>query len=320
MRLFELLGALYPPNRRAIAVAVAGSAIVLNACGGVRQSAAVAPLVLPDPVTIVDVASGKTLTAAALAERLRAADFVLLGEQHDNPAHHRVRGALIAAAGRERASLVFEHWPRGTVAMPDAGEARTAWLDRTGFDRKGWRWPLHEPLVDAALALGKPWRGSNVSREALRDVVMKGSAGAPPELRAVMERVPLDSAGRSVLDAEIVTGHCGQLPASMVPGMRDAQVVRDAAMAAEMLAARAGGAPWLVAGNGHVRRDVAVPRLLASLAPGASVLVVGFVELEANGGRPALPPASMYQVVVFTVAAERADPCATFKAPPPPPR
>jgi len=31
----------------------------------------------------------------------------------------------------------------------------------------------------------------------------------------------------------IVEGHCGQLPASMVPGMRAAQEVRDAAMTEE---------------------------------------------------------------------------------------
>ncbi|MBI2795386.1 MAG: ChaN family lipoprotein [Gemmatimonadetes bacterium] len=287
----------------------------LAACGGMRPSPAAAPLALPDPVQIVDVASGTTLTPAALADRLRAAEFVLLGEQHDNPAHHRVRAALLSSVGGDRASVVFEHWPRGTVALPGTGEPRVAWLDRTGFDRTGWRWPLHEPLVDAVLASGRTWRGSNVSREALRDVVRRGSDGAPPELAAVMRRVPLDSAARAVIDAEIVTGHCGQLPASMVPGMRDAQVVRDVAMATAMLDARASGTPWLVAGNGHVRSDVAVPRWLAAQAPGARVLAVGFMELGADGARPALPPASMYEVVVFTAPATRPDACATFKAP-----
>ena len=290
-------------------------ASLLVSCTAARQAPANPPPALPDAAAIIDVASGARLTPSQLADRLRAADFVLLGEQHDNPAHHRIRGALVASAGRDRASVVFEHWPRGVVPRPDSGESRTAWLDRTGFDRKGWRWPLHEPLVDAVIASGPSWRGSNVSREALRDVVRTGADAAPYELRMLMERAPLDSIARAVIDAEIVTGHCGQLPVSMVPGMRDAQVVRDAAMADAMLEARASGAPWLMAGNGHVRADVAVPRFLKRMAPGAKVEAVGFLEVDASGALPATTPTGLYDVVVITPRAAREDACASFKAP-----
>ena len=37
---------------------------------------------------ILDLSSGKEISEPILAERLRSADIVLLGELHDNPFHH----------------------------------------------------------------------------------------------------------------------------------------------------------------------------------------------------------------------------------------
>jgi len=45
---------------------------------------------------IVEVASGRVLTRADLLAALRASDFALLGERHDNPHHHARRGELLA--------------------------------------------------------------------------------------------------------------------------------------------------------------------------------------------------------------------------------
>lgn len=291
----------------------ASLAVFLAACA--PHGPAPAPAVVPASVQVYDVASGASLTAAQLQRRLQAADAVLLGELHDNPEHHRTRAALLQAA--PTAVPVFEHFARAAAPLPrpSAGETREAWLDRTGFDREGWNWPLHAPLVDAAIAGPRPMHGTNLSREAVRDVVRKGAAAAPPALAALVAAAPLDSAARAGLDADLVAGHCGQLPASMIPGMRDAQVVRDAAMAEAMLAARREGQPWLLAGNGHVRRDLAVPRLLAVAAPRWRVTAVGFVERGADGGVPAPQTfAGRYDLIVVTGApAARPDPCAGLR-------
>lgn len=270
------------------------------------------------PLVVLSVADGRRLAPADLASRLRDADAVLLGELHDNPAHHRARAALFSAAP-PAARAVFEHFARadGPLPMPVGGESREAWLDRAGFDRAGWNWPLHAPLIDAALSAGRPMRGSNLSREALRDVVRRGTAAASPSLAALVAAAPLDSTASARLDAELVAGHCGQLPAAMVPGMRAAQVVRDAAMADAMIAAKADGTPWLFAGNGHVRRDVAVPRLLTAVRPEWRVVSVGFVEHDANGQLPDVGAwRDRYDLVVVTSApAGRPDPCAGFRPP-----
>ena len=64
----------------------------------------------------------------------------------------------------------------------------------------------------------------------------------------------------------------------------------------------------LIAGNGHVRRDVAVPLYLrAAGVPAADVISIGY--LEVGSGQPE----GVYDEVVRTPAAQREDPCASLK-------
>ncbi|HWA15608.1 MAG TPA: ChaN family lipoprotein, partial [Gemmatimonadales bacterium] len=184
------------------------------------------------------------------------------------------------------------------------------WLDEHGFDRKAWRWPVHQPVVDAAISSGRSLWGSGLSRDELRAVVRGGESAAPASLQQLLNAAPLDSAGRASIDQELVEGHCGKLPAAMIPGMRAAQTTRDAAMTHAMMLASPGGPVWLIAGNGHVRRDQGVPRLLAKAAPGKKILVVGLVEREADGSAPSAESRKPYDLVLITPRAEREDPCA----------
>jgi hypothetical protein len=89
--------------------------------------------------------------------------------------------------------------------------------------------------------------------------------------------------------------------------MARAQFARDAVMAG-MLREHASGGAVLLAGNGHVRRDLGVPRWLGGVAPGR-LLSVGFVET----GQPAL--AGRYDALVFAAPATRDDPCRDFVPP-----
>jgi uncharacterized iron-regulated protein len=270
---------------------------------------------MPEATSAIDGASGAPLATSELLRRVGAADIVLLGEVHDNPVDHALRGALITAFADRHPALVFEQFNRtaGPIAPPASGEPMETWLDRNGFDRNGWKWPLHQPVVDAAIAHGRAIWGSGLSRDTLRAIVRQGGAGAPAELRTMMERAPLDSPARAVMDQELIEGHCGQLPAEMVPGMRTMQEFRDLSMANALVQASAQGPAWLIAGNGHVRRDVAVPRVLRAAAPGKRVLVVGLLEREPNGDAPSADERKLYDVVIVTPRTQREDPCAGFR-------
>ena len=290
--------------------------LVAAACGG---AAPVGPapltITLPDSFVVLELASDTPLRESDLRRRVAAAELVLLGEVHDNAAQHAFRGRLITAFAARRPAIVFEQFAEsaGPIDRPGAGEGIEPWLDRTGFDRAGWKWPLHQPVVEAAITNGRSLWGGGVSREVLRPVVREGESAAPAHLRGLLERAPLDSAARTALDQELIAGHCGQLPANMVAGMRAAQTVRDAAMARALLRARETGPAWLIAGNGHVRRDIAVPRLLRTAAPDATVLSVGLLERTQDGRMPDRAARSMFDLVIVTPRVARPDPCASFR-------
>ena len=292
--------------------------VVLAACSGSGPSAVI-PIgfTLPDSVSAVD-GSGASLPTPEFLRRVASADLLLLGEVHDNPLHHALRAQLIDAFDDRRPAVVFEQFPesRGPLPPKGASESLEQWLDQNRFDRDGWRWPLHRPVVEAALTQARSLWGSGVPRDSLRAIMRGGEAAASPHLRVLLVRAPLDSAATRTLDQELVVGHCGRLPASMVEGMRAAQTVRDAAMTAALLRAAEDGPAWLIAGNGHVRRDIAVPRLLRVVAPDANVVSVGLLERRAGGAAPAPESLRQYDLILVTPRRERTDPCAGFEVRP----
>ncbi len=288
----------------------------------------VAPAALVPKVSaaVVDAAvdsSGRPIDIAALAERLRPARYVLLGEIHDDAEHHRLRAAVLRALltdGRPT-WVVFEQIdsqynaailaaPRDTEAVVSAGQ----------LDRKGWDWPLHRPLFDAALAGGATVLGGNLSRAEASNLVRGGVAQAPVELQRWL--APPAAAGTArpsawspAQDAElrhqVDIGHCGALPPQMIAPMALAQRARDAALAVAMTSAPPGVRVMLIAGNGHVRRDIGVPHYLAA-EQADGIVSIGFFE---RGGDGAMVADGPYDQAWFTKPVERPDPCASFRPP-----
>jgi uncharacterized iron-regulated protein len=84
------------------------------------------------------------------------------------------------------------------------------------------------------------------------------------------------------------------------------QFARDAVMAG-FVRAHADRGVVLLAGNGHVRRDLGVPRWLPPELQARSV-VVGYLEEGAD------PPPGAFDAIVITPPAEREDPCAAFES------
>jgi len=66
----------------------------------------------------------------------------------------------------------------------------------------------------------------------------------------------------------------------------------------------------LIAGNGHVRRDLGVPRILREVVPRARVLAVGLLERAKDGALPAADDRRTYDLAIVTPHVERKDPCA----------
>lgn len=179
-------------------------------------------------------------------------DVLLLGEQHDAPAHQQLQRQAVQwlAARGELAALALEMAEQGrsTAGLPrDASEADVqhalAWRDA------GWPWKTYRLVVMAAVRAGVPVLGANLpaarQREAMRDAAL--DARLPPAALAEQQQRMRD-------------GHCGLLPESQIGPMTRVQIARDIAMADTVRAARQPGRTvLLVAGNGHVHRALGVP-------------------------------------------------------------
>lgn len=244
---------------------------------------------------------------AAPTAPTRSPAFVLLGEVHDNRSHHEARAALLRRwlADGHRTTIVFEQFDRAQdLALAAAPREAEALVEAGRFDRKGWRWPMHKPLLDAALAGGATIVGGNLERHIARRVVREGTAVLPPDVAALQAGAPWSDAQQLALEREIDDGHCKALPQDMHAGMALAQRARDAAMARAMLDARAAGAERviLIAGNGHVRRDRAVPLYLRAAGVAAT-------DIESRGYLEPDGDAGLYDTVVRTAAPARDDPC-----------
>lgn len=259
---------------------------------------------------IMDTANGRVLSPPELLQLARQADFVLLGEIHDNPHHHRLRADFIARLAPD--SVVVEHLEQGRQARWDevsaAGQPIVDALSRAGFDSAGWQWPTHAPLFEGLARAGVPATGGNIGRELARRLVREGPSALPASLATPLSDAPLSATAQGALDVDLLHSHCGQLPADRIPGMRLAQRARDAAMATTLLAA-SGRPAVLLAGNGHLRSDYGVPVLLKHLHPGARILSIGFIEDD----RPD-PDAHLYTHVWRTASTPRNDPCSGFGA------
>ena len=258
---------------------------------------------------IIDTTTGREISRAELVAQARQSDFVLLGEIHDNPYHHQRRAALIAELAPS--SIAAEHLEDGQRVSwaPPTGPSLVDQLSNAGFDARSWQWPLHEPLFAGLAQARIDVAGANISRDLARRLVREGESALPPALAATLAAAPLPASARAALDKDLLDDHCGQLPATRVPGMRLAQRARDAAMATGVAALKDRPA-ILVAGNGHVRADYGVPVTLARLRPGARILNLAFLESERG-----TEPHRAYTHLWITPAAQRDDPCRGFPAP-----
>jgi uncharacterized iron-regulated protein len=271
--------------------------------------------------TLWDVAAGERVERAALAARLREADVAILGEVHDNPAHHRRQAWLVERIAP--AGIAFEMIPEaseeGVRTFLEEGGAPGEIGPAIGWERLGWPdWAMYRPVFEAAA--GAYVAGGGVARGDLgRAMEADAAAAFGPGAGAYGLDEALPEAERAAVTDEMVASHCDALPRSVAAKMVAAQRLRDARFAHAVRRARAmgEGRTVLVTGNGHARTDRGVPAALAEAEPALDVVALG--QLEVAEGRTALadygpegaPPP--YDYVWFAEPAEREDPCAAFE-------
>lgn len=242
-------------------------------------------------------------------DRLPESDVIILGEIHDNPLHHDHQARALSAI--RPAAVVFEMLtPEQSVIVNQTGKKDAALAEAIGWAKSGWPdWAIYAPVF-AALGEARVY-GAALPRETVRAAVTDGAAAqfAGDPARFGLTR-PLNKAEQAEREAAQMSAHCDALPESLLPGMVEAQRLRDAAFAETTLRAidETGGPVVVIAGSGHARTDWGVPVALLRAAPDLRVLSLGQME-----GAPDQPPP--FDLWLVTEAAPRGDPCAGFAAP-----
>lgn len=298
--------------RHAVFAALCALPFFLAGCGAKQAGPAAASLV---PGTFVS-ASGRPLDGPALASALARADYVLVGETHDNPTDHKAQAALLdAAAGaglapavglemlpREKFDASLALFSRGGMTV-DALPAALDWQRSWGYD-----FALYRPVFEAAARHGLPLYGLNIDNDLRKAVSRKGLEGlSATEARGLPLGIvfPLPAQRKeltaffSAHGAQFVrgreapgaaaqkTGAGGGAPAASPRLERFflIQSIWDSIMAEQAARVRREtGRPVIVlAGGGHVEKGYGIAHRLRVYDPAAAVLTV----MPFSGGAPA---------------------------------
>uniref|UniRef100_UPI003BAC9D5B ChaN family lipoprotein n=1 Tax=Stappia sp. TaxID=1870903 RepID=UPI003BAC9D5B len=326
-----------------------GLALVPLAGGAVSVADEVAAPASPPPFTLEEgrghplvgkiwsPVSASFVEPADVSRAVAKARFVLLGETHDNPDHHALQAHLVSEATKREEgdartpSVVLEMLtrdlqPKVSAFMAEGGTA-PGFGPAVGWASLGWPdFAMYRPIIAAALKAGLPIVAGDTPRAERREVARKGISALGTE-RAMA--LGLDQSLGATAEGEMLDtleqGHCGLMPRESLTPLVLVQRLRDATLAHAMIEAdrQAGQGAILIAGSGHVRRDLGAPWYLASRAPdlssGGQTISVAFIEVrdgenepQAYAGLGAGAPAR-FDFVWFTPRAARGDPCEGLK-------
>jgi uncharacterized iron-regulated protein len=228
-----------------------------------------------------------------------------------------VADGIAAATATATASVTTTATASTTATTATTGTTTTTASDLLELDRRvdalidaagrspGWHWPFYRPYLRLALQHRLLIVAANVSRADARLVIQQGlgASGFTPEVPADIDRAQAQAIEQS---------HCGAIDSATATRLARAQVARDQFMA-RLVVAHAERGVVLLAGNGHVRRDIGVPRWLPAEWRRRSH-AVGYLE-----GSPGDETAA-YDETVFTPAHARSDPGAALRRGAAPPR
>jgi uncharacterized iron-regulated protein len=165
--------------------------------------------------------SGIAVEPTLLAHALQSARYVVLGETHDNPDHHRLQAQLLQQflAAQRGAAVAFEMLDEddasalATQAPATADELaeRVAWAD------SGWPdFALYKPVFEVALTAHAQLIAAHPSSEHVR-ASMQGVADSEASDLHIDTPLPEDQV--QAQHAEIREAHCGHANEAMLVAM-----------------------------------------------------------------------------------------------------
>lgn len=254
------------------------------------------------------IASAEVMTPSAFG-LLSGYDIVIVGELHDNKVHHDNQAAIASKIAPK--ALVFEMLSPEQVdrarGVPhdnmNALEEALAWSE-TSWPSFALYFPIFAAAPEARLY------GAEIPIENVKEAVRSGAVAQFGRANALYGLdAPLNPHEQKVRETFQAEAHCNALPEPLLPGMVEAQRLRDASFARTTLQAleETGGPVLVITGNGHARTDWGMPRYLKRANPDATIASVGQILAEEND-----PPYDFW-IVTGDYTPANGDPCAAFK-------
>src|SRR6056297_770307 len=165
------------------------------------------------------------------AAPLAAQDVVVIGEIHDNPAHHEAQAELVQTV--EPRALVFEMLTseQASQIKPSVRNDMQALADAVNWADSGWPdfamyYPIFEAAPEARIY------GAQIPRDVARAAFEKGVAESfsGDAVRFGLAE-PLPEAEQDQREAMQMVAHCDALPQHLLPTMVAIQRLRDAELA-----------------------------------------------------------------------------------------
>ncbi len=221
------------------------------------------------PGEIVDTRGNEVVDVKEMAEKLKDARVILLGEDHTHLGEKLRQAEILQALVDQgmKLSLGMEFFQRADDELLSRWAKHQIdgedFLREVGwYDRGSYRWAYYAPIMKVARDNGIPVVGLNVPREIPRAVNRKGLEGLSDEQKAIVG--PIDTKN-SPQHRYLISRYFGDSVAMMPPAWFDrmyaAQCLWDTVMARSILEQlHEGETMVVVVGGGHVAYGLGIAR------------------------------------------------------------
>jgi uncharacterized iron-regulated protein len=236
-------------------------------------------------------------------------EVFLLGEVHDNTHAHQLRLDLVNRLIRlsMRPTIAMEQFDHNRQSDLDLALSRCQDVECVikAAGTSGWNWLFYKPLVQLALDGKVTLIAANLADKEVKKVIKEGFAAVFTS--AEISTFKLDQIPLHIQEHQsqfVREGHCNMLPPQANAPMVNGQIARDVLMANVINNSQA-DLIILIAGNGHVRKDIGVFQWLTSYKQ-MQTQVHGYVEQDSEAY------ASWFDEVHVVDPIDRDDPCKVF--------
>jgi len=217
-----------------------------------------------------------------LIRQLSNADYVLIGEKHDNPDHHHNQNWILThLLPKDKYRLVFEmmdYSQQTKLEQLNSNALEDDILKATKLDKSGWEKEHYLPLIKTGLAKGADIIGGNLPKADLMGIYQDGFSSIESKERfSTFDSI--EAPVQELIREEIYQQHCKMIPIKKTTPMVNIQIAKDASMSFAMTQ-DSKIKSVLIAGNYHVNKDVGVPKHLKQSQPEKTSAVIQILEVS----------------------------------------